>query len=205
MQLVTFTQILVAHSSLPFGSVAELIAYSKTNPGKVTYAAFGVGSPYLLSEMLKVRAGADLLHVPYKGIPQAVTAVVSGETHLTWSSPFSIIGHVKGGKLKALAIAAGKRHSLMPDVPTLEELGWPDIDYVQWFGLLAPGATPRATVQRIYGDFAKVIADPELQSRELAAKGFDPSGLGPEPFAALIRREVALRGEMVRRTGAKGD
>ncbi len=206
VQLVTFTQMMVAAPSLPANTIAELAAYSSANPGKVSYASFGVGSqPHLLSELVKVRTGADLLHVPYKGIPQAITAVLAGETQLTWSSPFSVSGHVRAGRLKALALAAAKRTSLMPDVPTFAELGWPDIDYVMWFGILAPAGTPRAIVNRIHADFVKVISDPDVRDKELLAKGYDPSGMGPEPFGALIRREIGLRGEMVKRTGAKAE
>ena len=205
-QLVTFTQMLVAAVSMPANSIAELVTYSKANPGRISYASFGVGSqPHLLGEMVKFRTGADLTHVPYKGIPQALTAVIAGETQLTWSSPFSIVGHIRSGKLKALALAAAQRTPLLPEVPTFAELGMPDIEYTQWFGLFAPATTPRPLIDRIHADFSRLLTDPEVRDRELVGKGYEPSGLAPDLFAALIRREIGLRGQVVKRIGARAE
>lgn len=204
MQLVTYTQAMVVNSALPVTNVAELTAWSRANPGKLSYASFGIGSqPHLLSELVKVRTGADMTHVPYKGIPQALTSVLANETQMTWSIPFLITGHVKAGRMKALAIAAAQRSAFLPDVPTFAELGMPDVDYVQWFGLLAPAGTPRTAIDRVFTDVTRILAEPELREREFVAKGYDLSGLGPEPFGAIIRRELPLRGDMVRRAGAR--
>ena len=206
MQLVTYTQVLVVNGALPVNSIKELASYTQAHPGKVSYASFGIGSqPHLLSELVKVRTGADMIHVPYKGIPQALTSVLADETQVTWSIPFLITGNVKAGRMKALALAAAQRSAFMPEVPTFAELVWPDIDYVQWFGLLAPANTARPVVDKIYGDLTRVLADPDLRQREFAAKGYDLSGIGPDPFGAIIRRELPLRGEMVKRAGAKLD
>ena len=206
MQLVTYTQVMVVNGSLPVNSVAELATWSHANPGKLAYASFGIGSqPHLLSELVKVRNGTDMTHVPYKGIPQALTSVLANETQVTWSIPFLITGHVKAGRMKALALAAAQRTAFMPEVPTFAELGLPEVDYVQWFGILAPAGTPRASVDRIYADLTRVLAAPELREKEFNAKGYDLSGLGPDAFAALIRRELPLRGEMVKRAGARAE
>ncbi len=206
MQLVTYTQVMVVNGSLPVNSVAELAAWSHANPGKLSYASFGIGSqPHLLSELVKVRSGTDMTHVPYKGIPQALTSVLANETQVSWSIPFLITGNVKAGRLKAIALAAAQRTAFMPEVPTFAELGMPEIDYVQWFGILAPAGTPRPTVDRIYAELTRVMADPELREKEFSAKGYDLSGLGPDPFAALIRRELPLRAEMVKRAGARAE
>jgi tripartite-type tricarboxylate transporter receptor subunit TctC len=204
--VTTFAVALVASPSLPANNVRELIALAKSQPGKIAYASIGSGSQmHLLSEMLNNKAGIQLMHVPYKGIPQVMTSVLSGETQLTWVGVFSTKPLVTAGRLKALAYSGSKRTPMMPDLPTFAELGYPDVEMSVWYGLLAPAATPRAIVDRIHADVLKLLADPEFREKEMLAKAYEPSGLGPDEFAALIKRELAARAAMVKVSGAKAD
>jgi tripartite-type tricarboxylate transporter receptor subunit TctC len=143
-----------------------------------------------------------MLHVPYKGIGQAVGAVVSGEAMLTWAGVFSTQAQIKAGRLTAIGIAAAKRSAFLPGVPTFIELGYPAIDFTLWFGLFAPSATPQPLVDRLHRDVTNALAEPEVREN-LLSMAYEPSGLGPEAFAAHIRRELMERAEVVRMSGAK--
>jgi tripartite-type tricarboxylate transporter receptor subunit TctC len=204
--LVTFSQMLVANPSFAPNTIAELVAAAKAKPGTIAYGSYGAGSQsHLATEMLKNRAGIDLVHIPYKGLQPAVTAVLGGEIPLTYSGVASAQGHIRAGRLKALAIGGPKRAALLPDVPTFAELGYPEVDANVWFGVLAPAGTPRAVIERIHRDLARILADPEFRAKEIAAKGYDPAGLGPDEFAAHIRRELAARERSVRVSGARAE
>ncbi|MFO1314821.1 MAG: tripartite tricarboxylate transporter substrate binding protein [Burkholderiales bacterium] len=205
-QIVTFRQLLVAHPSLGATTLAQMIARARADPGRVTYASFGVGSSsHLLSELLRSETRTDLLHVPYKGIGPAVAAVLAGEAMLTWAGVYSTQAHVEAGRLRALGIAAPSRSPLLPDVPTFAELGYPGIDYTLWFGLFAPAATPRPLVERIERDVVRILADPVVAERELRAKGYEPSGLGTDRFAARLKHEHAARAALVKLSGARAE
>jgi tripartite-type tricarboxylate transporter receptor subunit TctC len=204
--LASFASVMVAHPSLPAGNIRELIALAKAQPGKFAYGTLGTGSgSHLLTEMLNHRAEVRLLHVPYKGAPQLTTAILGGEVQLAWAGAFSMLPHIKSGKLRALAYGGARRSPLMPDVPTFVELGMPDVEYSVWYGLLAPAGTPRAVIARIHTDLTALIADPAFRDKELLARAYEPSGLGPDEFAAQIKREFDSRGLMVKLSGAKAD
>ncbi len=204
--LASFASVMVAHPSLPAGSIRELMALAKAQPGKYTYGTLVTGSgSHLLTEMLNHRAGVSLLHVPYMGAPQLTAAILGGEIQLAWSGVFSMLPHIKLGKLRALAYGGGKRSPLLPDVPTFVELGMPEVEYSVWYGLLAPAGTPRPVIERIHADVSKLVADPAFRDKELLARSYEPSGLGPDEFAAQIRRELDSRGLMVKLSGAKAD
>jgi tripartite-type tricarboxylate transporter receptor subunit TctC len=143
--------------------------------------------------------------VPYKGLGQAVSAVVAGEARLTWAGVYSTEAHVKAGRLHAIAIAAPRRSPFLPDVPTFAELGFPAIDYVPWFGLFARAATPREVVDRVQRDVAHALATPEVRDKELLAKGYEPGSLPTDAFAAHIGRELSERAELVKASGARLD
>jgi tripartite-type tricarboxylate transporter receptor subunit TctC len=160
---------------------------------------------HLLSAMLANKAGIELLHVPYKGIPQMMSAVLTGEVQLAWVGVFSARPQVQAGKLKALGFGGAKRSPLMPEVPTLAESGYPEVEMSVWYGLVAPAGTPRTIVERIHADTLKLLQDPGFREREMLAKGYEPIGAGPEEFAALIAAESARRAAMVRISGARAD
>ena len=199
-----FGVVLVAHPSLAVNNVAELIALAKSEPGKIAYGSLGAGSQmHLLSEMLAHKAGIKLLHVPYKGTPEMMTATLAGEVQLAWAGMFSTHGLVSAGRLKALGFSLASRSPMMPGVPTFGELGMPEVEMGVWFGLLAPAGTPRAIVERIHADTARLLAEPEFRDKEMLPKGYEPVGAGPEEFAAFLKRDFALRREVVRISGAK--
>ena len=203
-QITEFGTVLVANAALPVNSAAELIALAKKEPGKLTYSSIGNGSQmHLISEMLNNKAGISISHIPYKGVPQMVTAVLTGEVDLTWVGVFSARPHVKSGKLKALAYSIAKRTTFMPDVPSFGELGYPDVEKGVWYGVMAPARTPRALVERIHADIKKLLDEPEFREKELLSKGYEPTGLGPDEFAALIRRQFVSGGNLVKVSGAQ--
>ncbi len=204
--LTSFGVVLVANPSVPANNLAELVALAKKQPGKVSYASIGSGTQmHLLSAMLENKAGVQLLHVPYKGIPQMSLAVLTGEVNMTWVGVFTARPQVQSGKLKALAYSGPSRSNLMPDVPTAIEQGYPDVEMSVWYGILAPAGTPRAIVERVHADVVRVMADPEFREKEMLGKGYEPSGLGPEQFAALMAKESQQRAVMVKISGAKAD
>ncbi len=203
-QVVTFNQLLVAHPSVGASDLAQLVTLARAQPGHITYASFGAGSSsHLLTELLKKETGIDLLHVPYKGLAQAVAAVIAGESMVTWAGVFSTQAAIESGRLKALGIAASKRSAFLPAVPTFTELGYPAIEYTLWFGLFAPAATPRGIVDRIHRDVARLLADPEFRDKDLLSKAYEPSGITPDQFAAHLRRESTARAALVKLSGAK--
>jgi tripartite-type tricarboxylate transporter receptor subunit TctC len=203
-QIVTFHQLLVAHPAADMDTLGDLIRLTRATPGRFTYASLGNGSAaHLLSELLQRQAGIELLQVPYNGIAQAVAAVLAGEVAMTWAGAYSTQPNVRAGKLTALAIAAPQRSSLMPEVPTFAELGYPAVDHTLWFGLFAPAGTPAPLVERIHRDVARILADPEVRATDLRAKAYEPSGLPPQAFAELIRREFIARARVVEQAGVK--
>ncbi len=203
-QITEFGTVLVANAALPVASAGELIALAKKDPGRITYSSIGAGSQmHLISEMLNNKAGITLSHIPYKGIPQMVSAVLTGEVNLTWVGVFSARPQIKSGKLKALAYSIGRRTSFMPEVPTFAELGYPDVDKGVWYGVLAPARTPRPQVERIHADIRRLLDEPEFREKELMSKGYEPTGLGPDEFAALIRRQFAAGANLVKVSGAQ--
>lgn len=205
-QIATFRQLLVTNPALGARTLAQVIAAAKARPGQVTYASFGVGSSaHLMGEMLRAQAHVDLLHVPYKGLGQAVAAVAAGEAMLTFAGVYSTQAHIKAGRLEGIAIAAPRRTPFLPDVPTFAEAGYPALDFVLWFGLFAPAATPTAITAQIERAVGEVLADPQVREHELLAKGYEPGALVGDAFARHVRRELAERAAVVAAAGARLD
>jgi len=203
-QLVFLNQLLLAHPAVPASNLKELIAYAKANPNKLNYASYGSGSqPNLAMEMLKSQAGIEVVHVPYKGIPQAVPAAIAGEVQLTFSGAASTIAHIKGGRLKPLAIGGKTRLHLLPDVPTFAEQGFPDIPSNAWFGLFAPAGTPREVIAKLHGEITKMLKEPEFNQREVVNKGYDLVASTPEEFAAFLAADSVRNARAVKISGAK--
>ena len=204
--LVLLQQLLVANPSLPANTLQELIALAKAKPGSINYASYGSGSqPHLSGEMLKYKAGIDLVHVPYKGISLAVPAVMAGEVQLTFAGIATSMPQLKSGRIKALAIGGPKRSPLLPQVPTFAELGYPEVETHAWFGLFLPTGSPREAVNRIYQDTRKIIEEPEFRQKQLIDKGYDVVGSSPEEFATYIKKDSAARARAVRISGAKAE
>jgi tripartite-type tricarboxylate transporter receptor subunit TctC len=204
--LVLLQQLLVANPKLPANTLAELIDYAKKNPGKVNYASYGSGSqPHLSGEMLKYKAGIDLVHVPYKGISLAVPAVIAGEVQLTFAGIATSMGPLKAGRIKALAIGGRARSPLLPEVPTFAELGFPEVETHAWFGLFLPAGSPREALERIYADTRRVLAEPEFREKQLVGKGYEVVGSSPQEFAAYIKKDFESRGRAVKISGARAE
>ena len=207
VSLVVFLHMMmVAQPGFPANNVAELVALAKAKPGTISYGSFGSGSqPHLATEMLKSRAGIDLLHVPYKALPPAMIAVLANEVQLTFVGPATAMSQLKAGKLKALAIAGPRRHPSFPDLPTFVEAGYPEIDADVWYAFFAPGGTPKDIVARISRDTAKLVNDPEFREKYIIGRGYTPAGTTPEELAALIRRQLASREQAVKVSGARAE
>ena len=198
--------ILVVHPSVAATSVAELVALAKARPGQLNYASVGNGSAvHLATELLKTRAGIDLVHVPYKGSAPALTGVLAGEASVMFVNLLSSLPMVKAGKLRALATGTPRRLIAMPDLPTVAESGVAGYEYQAWFGVVAPAGTPRAIVERLNADLRRVIAMPDIRERMINQGGLEPVGSSAESFAAMIPAEIEHWGRVVRETGARVD
>ena len=205
-QLVFLNQLLLANPGVPAGDLKELIAYAKSNPAKLNYASYGSGSqPNLAMEMFKSQAGIDIVHVPYKGIPQAVPAAIANEVQLTFSGAASSIAYLKSGRLKALAVGGKTRLALLPAVPTFAEQGFPDIPSNAWFGLFAPAGTPRDVVMKLHTEVTTILNDPEFQQREIVAKGYELVASKPEEFVAFLTADSVRNARAVKISGAKAE
>ena len=201
-QLVAFSQMLVANASLPANTLKELLALAKAKPGSLSYASYGPGSqPQLATEMLKQKAGVFIVHIPYRGIPQAVTAVVSGEVPLTWSGIVSARPHIASKRIKPLAYGGKTRAAAYPDVPTMTELGFPEVDANVWVGVFAPASFTPTLVSRMHRDILAVISEADFRSKEIEGKSYDFVGAGPDEFRRHIRSESASRRTTIKASG----
>ena len=186
----TTAVILTVHPSTGASDLKGLIALAKAKPGELNYASTGPGTaPHLSGELLAQRAGIKIVHVPYKGSPEAATDLLAGRVSMMFSPASAVIAQGKEGKLKLLATATGKRLSILPDVPTMAEAGMPDFETSIWFGLVAPSGTPRPAIDKL----AKVVADSTATSE--VAKAWEPQGIlplsaGPDEFGRYIAAEI---------------
>jgi tripartite-type tricarboxylate transporter receptor subunit TctC len=204
--LVLLQQLLVAHPAVPFNDLKGLIQTAKANPGSINYASYGSGSqPHLAGEMLKNRAGINLVHVPYKGISLAVPAVIAGEVQLTFAGIATSTGPLKGGRIKAIAIGGDKRSPLFPEVPTFAELGYPEVETHAWFGLFVPAGSPAEAITKIYQSTRKILDEPDFRQKQLVEKGYDVVGSSPEDFSAYMKKDSENRARAVRISGAKAE
>ena len=195
--------VLVVNPATDVHSVAELIALAKAKPGAVLYASTGVGAaPHLAAELFSQRAGIKLVHVPYQGSPQAVADLIAGRTMMMFSPASTIIGQIAAGKLTALASAASKRPSILPDLPTMAEAGMPDFDTGIWFGLMAPAGTPQAVIDKLAAAAQQAMHAPDAVET-LAKQGVDPLSGGPQDLKRFIASELARWSVVARAAGLK--
>jgi tripartite-type tricarboxylate transporter receptor subunit TctC len=197
--------VLVVEPSLPVNSVQELIALAKSQPGKINYASAGNGSTHqFCAELLKSTAGIDMVHIPYKGSPPGVAAVLAGEVSLMFANLTDVGSQIKSGRVKPLAVTTMKRAELLPNVPTMVEAGVPDFEITSWFGLLAPAGTPAPIVSRLNAEMVKVLAREDVRST-LGAQGQDVRSSTPEQFAAHIKSEIARFMRIAKTAGIKAE
>ncbi len=189
-QMVSVPNMLLVHPSLPVKTLAEFIALAKAKPGQITYGSAGVGSNlHLAMELLKFRAGIDLVHVPYKGVTPALQDTLAGHVVSMISNVPSGKPHVDACKLRAIAVTSRTRVAVMPDLPTFSEAGIKDYEVLNWFGLFAPAGTPQPIIDRLQQEAAAMFAEKETKDR-LAAEGAEPVASKPADFAAFVRDEV---------------
>lgn len=197
--------VLVVEPSLPVGSVQELIAFAKSRPGKINYASAGNGSTHqFCAELLKSTAGIDVVHIPYKGSPPGIAAVLAGEVSMMFANLTDIGSQIRSGRVKPLAVTTLKRAELLPNVPTMVEAGVPDFEITSWFGLLAPAATPAPVVARLNAEMVKVLAREDVKST-LGAQGLSVASSSPEQFAAHIKSEIARFTRIAKAAGIKAE
>ncbi len=183
--------IIATHPGVPVKTLAELVAHSKTRPGGIAYGTAGTGTtPHLAGELLALRTGAKLTHIPYKGGGQALTDTLSGATPAIFTAVVTAIPHIQAGKLVPIAVGSPMRVPAVPTVPTFGEAGVTGMDFGAWFGLMAPAKTPRAVVDRLHRDVVAVLQTPEVRDR-FAALGLIPGGNTPEQFAEDVKRDLA--------------
>ncbi|MBG9390273.1 Bug family tripartite tricarboxylate transporter substrate binding protein [Caenimonas aquaedulcis] len=177
---------MMVNPQVPAKTPKEFIALAKSQPGKLTYSSSGAGGgPHLAAEMLKEQTGTYILHVPYRGGGPAITDLLAGHVQLSFMTVLEASGHIKAGKLKALAVTSAKRVSALPDVPTLSETVLPDFNSISWIGMLAPGGTPKDVVEKISNDLRDVLASDDVKGR-LVELGAIPMHLNPVQFTQLI-------------------
>ena len=197
------TLILVAHPSVPANNIAELVAYSKTQPGGLAYGSSGTGgTPHLAGEMLKQRTGANLVHVGYKGGGQAIVDVVGGQIPLTYTAIATAQQYVKSGRLKGIGTSSAKRSTSLPEVPTFIESGVPGFVVDSWTGILAPAGTPRPVIDKLNREIAAVLAEPEVKAR-YEVLGIVPVGNSPEQFAEQIKADLAKYATVARQANIR--
>ncbi len=197
--------VIVANPSFPAKTIAELVALAKAQPGKIGYGSSGVGGPvHIAGELMKSRAGIDLLHVPYKGAAPIMTAVASGEVQMGIPSVAGALPLIKAGRVVPIAVMGTQRIKTLPNVPTVAESGYPGYDFTPWYGIAAPAGTPRSIVLGLNAGLGKIVQLPEVQSA-LAAQGLDAAGSTPERLREIVREAIATCAKIIKDVGIKVD
>ncbi|MGE4126527.1 MAG: tripartite tricarboxylate transporter substrate binding protein [Alcaligenaceae bacterium] len=201
--VATLPLLVAAPKATPANNMQELVQYAKANPGKLTFASAGNGNTsHLAGEMFKSVTGTDMLHIPYKGSGPAVVALLAGDVSLMFDSISTSAPHVKADKLKALAVTGATRSSMLPDVPTVKESGFPDFVVNGWYGIIAPAGTPPDVVERLNKAFAKAANNPEVKA-QLNGFGYEIVASTPKEFGDHIERELTLWEKTIKEAGVK--
>jgi tripartite-type tricarboxylate transporter receptor subunit TctC len=203
--LIETPLIVAAHQDLPVKSLAEVVAYAKANPGKISWGSQGFGvAPHLLLELFKLEAGVNIVHVPYRGTAPMLAAIVAGEVQMVADPMTTSLPHVQSGKLRALAIAGTERSPKLPDVPTTVEAGYPKLNAPFWLGVVAPAGTPPAIIDKLNAAFRESLAPAETRAR-LAALGADIKIGTPAEFGKMLADELALWTAVVQAANIKAE
>ncbi|WP_372623923.1 Bug family tripartite tricarboxylate transporter substrate binding protein [Falsiroseomonas sp.] len=198
-------EILVAPRSAPFTTFQEFVDYARSHPGQLSYSSAGIGThPHVVTELLLHRLGLQVLHVPYRGAAPALTDTIAGRVQLKLDSYVSSAPHMATGALRVLAIASPQRSPLMPDVPTVSELGLPGFEGILWMGVLAPAGTPPEAVAKLSRAFMGAVRMPEV-AQALSTRGVEPVGNTPEEFRAIIARELPQWREVIRAANIRAE
>ena len=203
--LASAPQILVVNPSVPVNSFKEFVRYLRANPAKLSYGTTGSGSAaHLTMELFKADAKVFLVHIPYRGFPQAVTDMMGGNIQTMFAIAPGVLPHIKAGRMKGLAVTALRRSDQAPDIPSVAEVGFPGLESLAWIGLLAPAKTPQEIVDRLASEIQRILRDPEAR-KTLSNLGFDVVGSSPAEFRKFQHAEIDKWGKVIRATGAKPD
>ncbi len=202
-RLLIMPSILAVNNDVPAKSFGELIALAKAQPGKLSYASPGVGTPqHIAAEMLKRQAGVDIVHVPYRGA--IFTDVIGGRVTMTMQNVGAILPTVQQKQLRAVAVTSLKRSSVLPELPTIDESGLRGFEAISWFGLMAPAGTPVAIVDKVYKQAAQMVAAPEMKAK-LAQLGLDTTSDPPDAFGAIIKSDIAKWAKVIQEANIKAE
>ncbi len=202
-QIVSVPELLVVNENVPAKSLPELIALAKAQPGKLTFASTGLGGmPHMAMELLEQTAGIKLVHAPYTGAAPAVNDLLGGHVDLMFADVPVLLGAIQSGKVRALAIGSKTRVDSVPTVPTTAELGMPQVEADNWYGMVAPAATPPAVLARLYGAASEALHSNEVKEK-LAAQGVIAVGNPSKEFAAYVASEIERWGKVIKATGIK--
>ncbi len=202
---VASTTVVSIHPSVPAKTVKDLIALINANPGKYSYASAGAGTQaHLAGEQFRLSLRLDLVHVPFNGGGPAIAAVVGEHTPIGFSSPAASIPQIKEGNVRALAITSKTRSQILPDVPTMAEAGYPEIEGDSWVGVLVPAGTPKDIISLLHREIVRIIALPDMKAR-LGELGYDPIGSTPEEFATRIKVEIENWAKVIRAANIKAE
>jgi tripartite-type tricarboxylate transporter receptor subunit TctC len=197
--------VIAVTSKLPVSSVKELIALAKEKPGELNYATAGVGSfQHLASELFKLQAGVDIVHIPFKGGGPAMMDVIAGNTQIAIGSLVQMLPQIKAGKLKALGVGSAKRIAALPDVPTISEAGVPGYEVTNWWGIVVPAGTPRSVIDRLHEDLTAVVASTETKTR-FETEGAEPLSMSPDEFGGFIVAETVKWARVVKDAGIRAE
>lgn len=200
-QTTSIVFVLAVNAASPYKSVADLIAAAKARPDAVKYASAGIGNQsHLAAEIFAGAIGAQLLHVAYKGEAPAITDLIGGQVDMIFGTAPALLAHVRGGKLRALAVGQARRAAAAPELPAMGELGYPGVAVTGWTGIVAPAGTPAPVIRRLHDEVVKILAQAEVRET-LARAGAEPVGSTPEQFGEFIRNETAKWGAAVKRAG----
>lgn len=195
---------LVAHPSLPARNLKELVALAKAKPGAMSYGSAGSGAPtsHLGMELLKITAGIDIVHVPYKSMAPALIDMLGGQVQMGMPTVNAVLPHLRSGRLRAIGVSSLQRSPTAPDVPTLAEAGMPGYEAINWFAILGPAGVSAGIAQKIHADTAEALKGADLRER-IAAAGMEPKSMGPAELAPYIRNEIGKWGKAVKASGAR--
>jgi tripartite-type tricarboxylate transporter receptor subunit TctC len=202
---VTTTTVLTVNPLLAVQTVKDLVAFLKSNPAKYSFASAGTGTPsHLVGEQFRLSLGLDLVHVPFNSAGLAIGATVAGHTPVAFTAPPPAVPQIQERKLRALAVTSKKRSQALPDVPTMAEAGYPDIEGEGWFAAVVPARTPKEIITLLYREIVKIVALPDMKER-MATLGFEPVGTTPEECATHFRTESAKWTKVIREAGIKAE
>ena len=206
IQIGHLPNVLVVNPNVPAKNMAELVAYAKANPGKLSYASSGNGaSSHLAGVLFNLKTGTDIQHIPYKGTGPALNDLLGGQVTMSFTDVLTALPHIKAGKLRVLGVTAGTRSAALPDTPTLMEQGLKDFDVSVFFGIVVPIGTPAEAIAKLNAAFVQVLQLPDVK-QNLAAQGLEPTTkTSPADLGAFMRREIAVWRDVVKVSGAKVD